>query len=44
MFWKNVGKAFAGIASVAAKTALWASQHPEVVQAVVAIAQTAAKE
>ena len=38
MFWKNVGKALAGVAKAAAKGALWASQHPEVVESIATIA------
>lgn len=36
-FWKNVGLGFAKVGKGAAKGALWASQHPEVVGAVAAI-------
>jgi hypothetical protein len=38
-FWKHFGLTLASIANGAAQVALWASQHPEVVQAVVSIAK-----
>lgn len=37
--WDRVGSIFASIAKGAASIALWASEHPEVVGAVVKIAQ-----
>ena len=37
-FWKAVGKGFAVVGKGSAKAALWASDHPEVVAAVTAIA------
>lgn len=40
-FWKGFGSALAKVATVAAQGALWASQHPEVVAAVSAIAVNA---
>ena len=39
--WDRLGKIFAGIAKGAAVVAVWASQHPEVIQAVVSVAQQA---
>lgn len=37
-FWKSVGKTLATVATYAAKGALWASQHPEVIALVESIA------
>ena len=40
-FWKHVGGIFASIGKGAAVAALWASQHPEVLQAVGSISPQA---
>ena len=35
-FWKHVGLAFATVGKGAASVAVWASKHPQVIEAVVA--------
>jgi hypothetical protein len=35
-FWKHVGLIFAAVGKGAASAAVWASQHPQVIEAVVA--------
>lgn len=37
-FWDKVGKGLATVAKFAAQGALWASQHPEVIETVASIA------
>lgn len=42
-FWKHVGLVFASIGKYSLKGALWASQHPEVVTAVLSATNVSQK-
>lgn len=40
-FWRHVGNGFVAVGKGAAKAALWASQHPQVIAGVIAISGNA---